>query len=97
MVAIDLFWRVQVTWSASADAADRHGNTAATIAAQQGHADVVAELLSAKADADGTRADGCAPLHLASQHGRTSVIAKLLQTGQVDVNRADNDGYTYRP
>lgn len=69
------------------------GLTAITLAAQHGHAAVVAELISLGAKVDHTADNGVTPLHLACAQGHTDVVRALI-AGGADVDRQTNSGYT---
>lgn len=66
---------------ANADAVDKDGVTALTLAAGGNSAAVVKLLLSAGADANGARADGATPLCRAALFGREEIAATLLGAG----------------
>jgi ankyrin repeat protein len=64
---------------------DSEGRTAAHIAAELGHGDVIIELARFGADLGATDSEGDSPLHGAAAVGHTDVIELLLQSGvQVD-------------
>jgi len=64
------------------------------VAAQQGHADAVAELLARGADVDAARTDnGVTPLIAAVQCGHTEVVAALL-AGGADVEKSRFIGWS---
>ncbi|KAG5177520.1 hypothetical protein JKP88DRAFT_332772 [Tribonema minus] len=60
------------------DAKDNRGNTALYLAAEAGHAAVVAELLRAGADAAVTNHSSEAPLYIAALKGHADVVRALL-------------------
>ena len=70
------------------------GDTALHWAASGGHAEVVAALLSKKADGRIANAVGATPLHLASQNGHAPVVALLLREGRQPVDVRDRAGRT---
>ena len=69
------------------------GMTALCVACEFGHAEVVAVLLAANADANQARSDGVTPLVLACQEGHAEVAAALL-AANAEVDQVDSDGLT---
>jgi ankyrin repeat protein len=57
------------------------GSTPLYIAAQEGHSDVVEQLLSRSADIECVFRDGYTPLYIAAQNGRVEVVKTLLAKG----------------
>ena len=74
---------------------DIDGNTPLTLAAYDGHAKVVGELLkAANVDVNKANNHGNTPLTLAARNGHAKVVRELLKAANVDVNKANNDGST---
>ena len=74
------------------DAADARGFTSLHAAAARGHAEIVAQLLDAGADA-GASGPGLSALHLAVLEGHARVVESILRRGgSPDVR--DHQGYT---
>eukprot|EP00397_Hematodinium_sp_SG-2012_P010053 GEMP01010158.1.p1 GENE.GEMP01010158.1~~GEMP01010158.1.p1 ORF type:complete len:743 (+),score=218.44 GEMP01010158.1:287-2515(+) len=71
----------------------RNKETVLLVAAREGHADVVSELLRAKADIHMTNADGECPLSLACASGNVEA-ASLLVSGGADATHVDRGGCT---
>ena len=78
---------------AAVNHADQAGFTALSLAAQDGHLDVVQELVAAGATVDLIDHTGGTPLLLASQEGHVPVMQALLEAG-AEVGHADEDGAT---
>ena len=78
---------------ANADALAQGGLTPLGLAAQQGHAEVVGELLKHVSDPDPRMADGVTPLISAADIGATEVLRQLIAAG-ADVNTFANMRYT---
>lgn len=57
------------------------GSTPLYIAAQEGHSEVVEQLLSRSADIECVFRDGYTPLYIAAQNGRVEVVKTLLEKG----------------
>lgn len=57
------------------------GQTALIAAAREGHADVVADLLAAKADPNAAGGKGLTPLIAAASRGRAEIVRQLLVAG----------------
>lgn len=78
---------------ASADAANKAGNTPLHFAAQKGHAAIVAPLLKSGAQMDARSKTGNTPLHLAAQNGHVAVVQPLLEFGH-PTDHSSNEGST---
>ena len=63
---------------------DRQHNTPAFLAAQEGHSECLALLLSLGADGGVARADGATPLIIAAQNGHRSCVKMLLSPPTVE-------------
>jgi ankyrin repeat protein len=70
-----------------------HNVTPVNLAAQQGHTHVVMELITAGADVNLARSDGCTPLYMAARYGHEGCVASLIQAG-ADIHKAPNHGRT---
>ncbi|CAG2253583.1 unnamed protein product [Mytilus edulis] len=73
------------------DLCDDDGCSSLYQASQEGHVDVVKELLQHSADVNKCDNDGASPLYIASQNGHVDVVKELLQHS-ADVNKCRNDG-----
>ena len=74
---------------------DIDGNTPLTLAAYDGHAKVVGELLkAANVDVNKANNDGNTPLMYAARNSHIKVVMELLKAANVDVNKANNGGST---
>lgn len=73
---------------ADPNAADGNGDTALSLAAQFGRAEVVALLLKSGASVDAADAKGVTPLMKAARFGREETVDELLRGG-ADVSRKD--------
>ncbi|MDF1655227.1 MAG: ankyrin repeat domain-containing protein [Coxiellaceae bacterium] len=71
----------------------RTGATPLYIAAQEGHADVVGQLLAADADVERAFINGSTALFIAAQQGHEEVVALLL-LAKADFNQAREDDVT---
>ncbi len=69
------------------------GWTALHMAAYNGYAERVAQLLAAGADVNQADEQGMTALHIAAQKGHVKIVAQLLAAG-ADVNNANNYGTT---
>jgi len=66
-------------------------------AAENGHADVVKQLVGAGADVDqAMTTDGVTPLFVAAENGFVGVIKVLLAAG-ADINKANTNAFGYTP
>ncbi|XP_078608281.1 uncharacterized protein LOC144880137 isoform X2 [Branchiostoma floridae x Branchiostoma japonicum] len=63
------------------------------IAAQEGHMEVVQQLLEAGAELNDTDQDGCTPLYMAASKNHVDVVQQLLKAG-AEVDKAKQDGTT---
>jgi hypothetical protein len=80
---------------ANVNAQQRDGITALFFASQEGHLEVVRELLQHnEVDVNLTRDTGATALYTASQNGHVDIVHALLQHGKVDVNRWFHTGST---
>jgi len=61
--------------------------------AKEGGAELVMELIKAKADVNHQDKDGATALLYASFHGRAKAMSELIKAG-VDINHQDKDGWT---
>jgi hypothetical protein len=77
---------------ADANQKDNGGWTPLSIAALNGHKDIVALLLNAGADVNQAQGRGYVPLHLAAELGYRDIVELLLVYG-ADVNKANDAGY----
>lgn len=80
---------------ASTEGADRHGETALTLAAQQGRASIVKQLIGHGAAINGQNRAGQTALMLASRDGDQGLVVFLIQSG-ADVSVRDNHGQMAR-
>lgn len=78
-------------WRCRRQAAMKDGTTAAFMAAQEGHDDVIILLLQAGAKPDLKRKDGFSPLLISSIEGQTMVVQVLVKAG-ADANQVTGDG-----
>jgi len=69
------------------------GRTALIAASQNGHTEIVTELLKRDANPNQAGKGGGTALILASQNGHTEVVTKLLEKS-ADPNKVDKDGWT---
>ena len=75
------------------NAKNEDGETVLRVAAEKGHASVVALLLKAKGvDVNDGDESGETPLYIAAREGHASVVELLLKADGVDVNKARKDG-----
>lgn len=72
---------------------DGNGNTALTLAAANGHSDVVKMLIDSNANVNLASKSGNTPLHHAAANGHTSIISQL-QAGGADINAENKNGQT---
>lgn len=89
---LDIFKRGQVVTSEMAFRKS-NGVNLAYVAAQNGHASVIAELAKHGVDFHQATADGKTLAYIAAQNGHASVIAELAKHG-VDFNKASAEGAT---
>ncbi|XP_071179539.1 uncharacterized protein [Mytilus edulis] len=73
------------------DVCDSDGSSAIYIASQQGHVDVIKELLQHAAKVNKCKNNGASPLYIASEIGHVNVVKELLQHSAT-VTLCDNDG-----
>ena len=71
---------------------DRNGNTPLYMAAENGHHEVVAALINARA-VDLAEKDGSTPLYMAAENGHHEVVAALINA-RANVDLAAKDGST---
>ena len=69
------------------------GTPPLSLAAQEGHHQVVELLLTSGADKKAARNDGRTPMWQASYFGHHHIV-ELLLAARVDKNAPDNEGYT---
>ncbi|XP_078575768.1 uncharacterized protein LOC144861671 [Branchiostoma floridae x Branchiostoma japonicum] len=69
------------------------GATSLFVAAQEGHVEVVQQLLKAGADVEKARQGGATPLYIAAQNGHVEVVQQLLKAG-AEVDKARQTGAT---
>ena len=71
------------------------GGTALMLAAQNGHTEIVLDLLSRGGiNVNAAKNDGTTALMLAAQNGHAQIVAELLDRGGADVNAVTSDGFT---
>ena len=72
---------------------DKHGQTALTLAAYEGHVEVVKALLAhSEIDVNAKIENGATALMLAAWEGREDVVNALLAHSKIDVNAEGNYG-----
>ena len=75
-------------------ATDRYGESALTLAASQGHGDVVSLLINHNAEIDFQNTeDGNSALHLASQNGFLEIAEILIKNG-ANIDLRNKNGWT---
>jgi ankyrin repeat protein len=70
-----------------------HNVTPVYFAAEKGHTPCVMELITAGADVNLARNDGCTALYMAARLGHEVCVALLIQAG-ADIHKAANHGWT---
>src|SRR5437667_276010 len=75
------------------DSKDLHGRTPLLFAAENGHQEVVGQLLS-EAGVDLKDNNGRTPLSFAAENGHQEFVGLLLSEAGVDPNSKDKDGRT---
>ena len=73
--------------------ADSEGWTALHLAAEQGHAECLQQLVSAGANIEVADSGGCTALHLASEYGYAKCLRALLSAG-ASIEAANSEGFT---
>ncbi|KAK9443638.1 pfs, ankyrin repeats & 6-phosphofructo-2-kinase [Metarhizium brunneum] len=74
------------------DSEDEAGRTAASHCAELGHVSLLRELAARGAFLDQSDNMARTPLHWAALSGQDETVAVLLETGNVDISRRDQDG-----
>lgn len=87
--------KLQVLLAGGADvnAINKYGVTPLSITSQQGHLDIVRELIAKDAHVDRASATGATPLYTASFNGHLDVVDYLIRSG-ADVNKGDIESST---